>query len=316
MHFGPRASTELKRREEKARAGPGGPRVQVMGNTENSSLAATETPSKVKFAGVPEYAENRSDQDDAFAMKNIDTSMSYSNYALSPQTGRQAQAYLVKPTFQYFATRHRKYTSVQKPHIQDRKLDDFISNRTFKSPHETELTQDSTLMQRQGQRGLPHLSSSRRTHSLNKSVVVKQAQNEEGGLIGSLPKSFNFIKKNKIRLLMDYIGQEEAKKNGIGPNSSFVANMENLVAKRMERDIARYESAIKERAWTSQKVKLDQLIDHIEPQIPPEMSNEQQLNRVLYTDEQVDGETESKSFNVSKVNQALFIVRDASGSKN
>ena len=80
-------------------------------------------------------------------------------------------------------------------------------------------------------------------------------------MVGSLPKSFNFIKKNKIRLLMDYIGQEEAKRNGIGPNSSFVADMEGLVADRMEKDIARYESVLKQRAWTSQKVKLDQLID-------------------------------------------------------
>lgn len=163
--------------------------------------------------------------EDSVKFRNIDTTTPVADYGLSPQLVRQAKAYLVKPTFQFYASSHRKYTSVQKPHVRDPLLPEFITNRYVKDPHEVELTRDSSLLQgsQNTLKNLPQIGAGSLTASQkymrNKSLMNESPQKTED-LMKSLPKSFNFIKKNKIQLLKQYIGEEEAKRQGIGPNSS------------------------------------------------------------------------------------------------
>ena len=108
-----------------------------------------------------------------------------------------------------------------------------------------EIPHDSSLLMSRNQAGFPQISPAKKRNLLNKSQVINKSQRDGNKFIGSLPKSFNFVKKNKIRLLLDYIGQEEAKRNGIGSNPSCLNNMEGLVANRMEKDIENYENKIK-----------------------------------------------------------------------
>lgn len=91
------------------------------------------------------------------------------------------------------------------------------------------------------------------------------SSNEGQSHIGTLPRSFNYINKNKIRLLVNYIGKDKAFKKGIGPHyTGFTTEMEDLIAQRMECDIGDHEASLKRRALTSQKTQVDDLMGYLE----------------------------------------------------
>ena len=61
---------------------------------------------------------------------------------------------------------------------------------------------------------------------------------------------------------------------------------------------------------------LDDLIEEIEPQIPPDLSNEQQIKNMMADDLSLDGDVQSEVTNVNKVNSALFIIKGESARKS
>ena len=77
---------------------------------------------------------------------DMDTDVNKSPHAIVPLAERQKYSYLIRPTFQYFASGHHKYSSIQKPHFNDTLLGNFIANKSVKDPHEIEITKNSPLL--------------------------------------------------------------------------------------------------------------------------------------------------------------------------
>ena len=132
----------------------------------------------------------------------------------------------MKPTFQVFASNYRKISSLQRIQFKDTKLPGFIMNKKF--PGEVEINRNSTLMKGDilNQSAMPKLTTSRHKSPLPDTSAL---------LCKSLPKAFNFIRKNKIQLLKQYIGTERAT-NKMNQSTNIARDVNKLLRERTQED--------------------------------------------------------------------------------
>lgn len=90
-------------------------------------------------------------------------------------------SYLLKPSFQHFSSRNRKYKSLYKLKAEDSQLKLFTANKGFQNPNENEIHPTSQLL----------FGNTIRQFDVHK-----------------LPRSFDFQEKSKRKLLLQFLGQQ------------------------------------------------------------------------------------------------------------